>query len=205
MSLANYSDLKASIANFLARSDLTDEIPDFISLCEARMSRELDSRSQEATTQITTVASTESYTLPTNFREVRVVKIDKSPVKVLHSLSPNDLYTQYSSTGNGTPEAFSIIGEKLYLRPVPDSEMTIDVLYGGSVSALSDSNTTNTLLTRHPDSYLYGSLVAAHTFLLDEARASQYDALFSRSLDEIQKDADQSRYSSGGLAMKTDF
>ena len=32
MGLANFSELKTSIANFLARDDLTTQIPDFISL-----------------------------------------------------------------------------------------------------------------------------------------------------------------------------
>jgi hypothetical protein len=32
MSLSTYADLKTSVANYLARTDLTDQIPDFISL-----------------------------------------------------------------------------------------------------------------------------------------------------------------------------
>ena len=47
MALSTYSDLKTAIANFLARDDLTTQIPDFIRLAEARMSRELDTRSME--------------------------------------------------------------------------------------------------------------------------------------------------------------
>ena len=91
MSLATYSDLKTSIGNFLARSDLNDQIPDFISLCEARMSREIDTRSQEASTTFSTVSGTESYSLPTDLREIRVVEINKSPVKVLAFLTPDNL------------------------------------------------------------------------------------------------------------------
>ena len=41
MSLTNYSDLKTSVANYLARTDLTDQIPDFIRLAEYRMRREV--------------------------------------------------------------------------------------------------------------------------------------------------------------------
>ncbi len=47
MAISSYTDLQTSIANFLARDDLTSVIPDFIQLAEARMSRELDTRSQE--------------------------------------------------------------------------------------------------------------------------------------------------------------
>ena len=44
MSITNYTELKTAVANFLARSDLTDRIPEFISLAEGRLSRELESR-----------------------------------------------------------------------------------------------------------------------------------------------------------------
>ena len=35
MSISTYSELKTAVANFLARTDLTDQIPDFIQLAEA--------------------------------------------------------------------------------------------------------------------------------------------------------------------------
>ena len=47
MAVDTYTNLQAAIANFLARDDLTAQIPDFITMAEARMSRELETRSQE--------------------------------------------------------------------------------------------------------------------------------------------------------------
>ena len=205
MSLDTYANLQTSIGNFLARDDLTSQIPDFISIAEARMSRELDTRSQESTTTISTVAGTESYALPTDLREIRTVKINKTPVVILGFSTPNSLYTSHASNTNGSPLNYSIIGGNIHLRTIPDSVMTIELVFGSGVTALSDSNTSNTVLTRHPDVYLYGSLVAAHTYLMDEARATQYDALFSRALLEIKKDTDQARFGGGALAMKTDY
>ena len=66
MSITNYTELKTAVANFLARSDLTDRIPEFISLAEGRLSRELETRSQELRHDITLVSGTEFYTLPTD-------------------------------------------------------------------------------------------------------------------------------------------
>ena len=37
MALSSYSDLKASVASWLHRDDLTTQIPDFICLAEADM------------------------------------------------------------------------------------------------------------------------------------------------------------------------
>ena len=41
MALGTYSELKTSIANYLNRDDLTAVIPDFITLTENRLDREL--------------------------------------------------------------------------------------------------------------------------------------------------------------------
>jgi hypothetical protein len=41
MSIATYSELKTAVANYLARTDLTDQIPDFIRFAEIRLRREL--------------------------------------------------------------------------------------------------------------------------------------------------------------------
>ena len=40
MAISNYSELKAAIADWLNRSDLTDSIPDFIALAETRHKRD---------------------------------------------------------------------------------------------------------------------------------------------------------------------
>ena len=59
MSISTYTELQTAVANFLARTDLTSQIPDFIKLAEVRMSRELESRSQEKRATATLVANDE--------------------------------------------------------------------------------------------------------------------------------------------------
>jgi len=53
MAITSYATLKTSIANFLARSDLDTQIPEFIQLAEARINRELETREQEKRSQAT--------------------------------------------------------------------------------------------------------------------------------------------------------
>ena len=48
MSLSNYTGLKASIADFLNRDDLTAVIPDFITLAEAQINRDIRHFKMEA-------------------------------------------------------------------------------------------------------------------------------------------------------------
>ena len=204
MAITTYAELQTAIGNFLARSDLTDRIPEFISLAEARMSRELNSRSQEKRVTAATISSDEFISLPTDLRKIRLVKLNTNPIIVLDYAAPTDFYTTYPSSGGGRPKYYTVIGSEIALRPIPDSVYTVELIYGEDIAALSSSNTTNTILTRHPDSYLYGSLSAAYIYLMDEARAAQYDTLFSRAIVEINNSNDRAYYS-GTLSMKSDY
>ena len=44
MALSTYTELKASVADWLNRTDLTSVIPDFIALAEAQIERTLRTR-----------------------------------------------------------------------------------------------------------------------------------------------------------------
>lgn len=198
MSITSYQDLQDAIANFLARDDLTTQIPNFIQLAEARMSRELETREQEKRVTATLTSGDEYIALPTDLREVREVKLNTSPVKVLSYFSPSGLDTSYSGNGQGRPEGFSIVGKEMKLRPVPDSAYTAEIIYIGSLEAIS-ATSTPTLFLRSPDLYLYGALAEAYAYLLDEARAAQYDAKFTRGMEEVKVDEQRAHYGTGSL------
>ena len=138
--------------------------------------------------------------LPTDLREVREVKLNTSPNTVLEYRSPTALDSQFSGAG-GKPLAYSIVGTEIKFRPIPDSDYTAEIVYIGSLEALSDSNATNNILTRHPDAYLNGALVEAYLYLMDDARAQVYDQKFSRAIEEIKKDEQRAHYGTGTLHM----
>lgn len=205
MAITTYSELQTAIADFLARTDLTNDIKNFISLAEARMSRELSTRSQEKRVTANTTADDEFISLPTDLREIRVIKLNSSPQRVLEYYTPQQFYKEYPNNGGGRPEAFTIIGTEVALRPVPSEAETVEMIYGEGLTSLSDSVATNTILTRHPDAYLYGALAHAYTFLMDEQRAQVYDQYFNRSVEEITKEMETARFAGGGIAMQTEY
>ena len=204
MSISNYAELKTSIANFLARDDLTDQIPNFIQLAEGRMNRELETREQQKRVTATLTSGDEYIALPTDLREIREVKLNTSPITVLDYYSPVGLDQSFGTTSQGKPSGYSVVGKELKLRPVPDSSYVAEIIYIGNLNSLSDSATT-TLFTRSPDLYLYGSLTEAYTYLLDEQRASVYDSKFTRALEEVKVDEQRSQYGSGSLQIKSDY
>ena len=204
MSISTYAELKTSIANFLARDDLTDQIPNFIQLAEGRMNRELETREQQKRVTATLTSGDEYIALPTDLREIREVKLNTSPITVLDYYSPVGLDQSFGTTSQGKPSGYSVVGKELKLRPVPDSSYVAEIIYIGNLNSLSDSATT-TLFTRSPDLYLYGSLAEAYTYLLDEQRASVYDSKFTRALEEVKVDEQRSQYGSGSLQIKSDY
>ena len=204
MSISTYAELKTSIANFLARDDLTDQIPNFIQLAEGRMNRELETREQQKRVTATLTSGDEYIALPTDLREIREVKLNTSPITVLDYYSPVGLDQSFGTTSQGKPSGYSVVGKELKLRPVPDSSYVAEIIYIGNLNSLSDSVTT-TLFTRSPDLYLYGSLTEAYTYLLDEQRASVYDSKFTRALEEVKVDEQRSQYGSGSLQIKSDY
>ena len=204
MSISTYAELKTAVANFLARTDLDAQIPNFIQLAEARMSRELETREQEKRATATLAASDEYVALPTDLREIREVKLNTSPVKVLTYFSPSSLDQQYSASTGGKPVGYSVVGRELKVRPIPDSSYTAEIVYIATLPAISDSSTP-TLFTRSPDIYLYGALAEAYAYLLDEQRAAQYDEKFTRAINEVKLDEERSHYGSGSLQIKSAY
>ena len=64
MSFATYSDLQTSIGNYLARSDLTSQIPDFITFAENRLRRELRIRQMLKSVTTATVSGDNTIEIP---------------------------------------------------------------------------------------------------------------------------------------------
>ena len=204
MAISTFSELKVAIDNWLARTDMADRAAEFIALAEARMNRELETRSQETRYTATLVVGGAYLSLPTDVRSVRHVRLNTSPRTILKYMTPEQADREYPSTGNGKPKAYSIVGTEIYFRPAPDDTHTVEIAYVANVSALSDSNTTNNILTRHPDLYLHGALSEAFGYLMDDQKQGQHDALYQRAAAAIQVDEDRARFA-GPLTLTSDY
>jgi hypothetical protein len=71
--------------------------------------------------------------------------------------------------------------------------------YYAKLAKLSNSVTTNWLLTSSPDVYLYGSLLQAAPYLQDDARIQVWATLYERALNDLQTADDRGATSGGNL------
>lgn len=181
MAITTFAELKTAVATWLARSDLTDNIPDFITLFEAAAARKLRVRPMETTGAITTTSG--SGALPTGFLGFKRVTWNGDVNLELTYKHPAILKGLYPSTGTGVPADYTIEASNIVIRPVDDTGLT--VLYYAKNAAVS--GTLNWLFTAYPDVYLFGSLVEAKLFLEDFEGAALWKARRDEIFDEITK------------------
>lgn len=182
MAIDTYATLQTAVSNWLARSDLSVRIPEFISLGEARIQREVRSRLQEQ--RVTTDVST-YINVPSDFLELRSIWVTSgSTAFALQYLVPDALFAMYPSTSaGGLPKHYTIFGDEIKFGPVPDSTYTVELWYFKRLEALSSA--VNTLFTRNPDLYLYASLTSAIPFLKDDKRIQTWESLYQMIKNQV--------------------
>ena len=287
MALSTFSELKTEIANYVDRSDLTNQIPTFIKLAEARINRLLRVRIMETVKIISLISGVKRYPLPSDYLQLRTIQYDASTIatttlngditdsatsivltsatgftatgtilieseqitytgistntltgctrevngttKAAHTdgTSVSEIYTTFT-TGSistnvdkrisplnyvtpqllprinagsitGIPEAYTMRAGYLLMGPVPSSSYTMEIDYYARVAALSDSATTNDMLTNNPDLYLYGSLLEAEPFLMNDARIPVWANAFRQAMTDLQDQDDKDSHSGNSM------
>lgn len=196
MSITTYSDLQTQIGNWIARSDLTSNIPDFITLFEAYAARRMRKRPSETTTTLTT--SSGSVALPSDYLGYRAATwIGGSTGRQLDYAHPDVFKTQFPVAIAGIPAMFTIIGSNLITRPYSDTTNGISFDYYAKNAALSTA--LNWLFTSHPDAFLFGSLAEAYGFMRNYEESNNWGARRDAIFDEIRL---ANFREAGGLAVR---
>ena len=199
MAIGTYAELQTAVANWLDRDDLGDRIPEFIALGEARMNRLLRLRMMESKYTASTVAAQRNYALPTGYVQMRNFQINLTPIRPIQYVTPEVYDRIWGGSSSGTPEVYTIIANELQLGPRPDSIMTMEMLFYKKVTALSGSNTTEQMLTENPDIYLYGALMEAEPFIMNDERVGLWAQGFAQAVQALQEQDNKDRHSGSAL------
>jgi len=180
---ATWTELKASLAEWLNRSDLTSKIPEFIALAERRFNRIIVTPERESTA--TASLSGEALGLPTDFWQLRSIHLTTDPRQPLMQVSPSVLRSEYADQTTGKPRAFAIEDGQFIFGPSPDTTYTVKISYVAGIPPLNGSTATNWLLEKHPDIYIYGSLLAAEAYLWNDARLGVWKSAMDEAIAEL--------------------
>tara|TARA_R110002050_G_scaffold132070_3_gene253968 strand:- start:689 stop:1363 length:675 start_codon:yes stop_codon:yes gene_type:complete len=206
MALNTYTALKASISNWLNRSDLTSEISDdFLALAHADINSKLRVRAMITQTTITINAETES--LPAGFLQIRDFYILSGNTKFpLRYMTPSQMDQVKGTSTLGMPSSYTILGDDIRFSPKPDIAYSGVINYYKSFDALSDSNTTNYILTNHPAIYLYGSLFHAANFLggINPQQVQSWQGMYATALERLELNDREDEFSGSPLQIRSE-
>lgn len=191
MSLSNYDGLLQSISTWSKRPDLSNIFDDFILLAEKSINKGLQLRENE--TRATSVPNLDDrfIVLPTDFLEMRSIRIqDGNYFYDMFYRTPEAM--RILSTA-GRPYFFTI-NSKIEFDRIPDKDYTFEMTYYVGLTALSETKSTNNVLTKYPELYLYGALAALHRYARDEETASYYDSIFHQKMAEANAEQSRGRY-----------
>jgi len=203
MAFTNYTDLKASVADYLARTDLTTQIPDFITLAELRLRRDLRIRQMLKVATTATVVSDSTVGLPSDFLAIREIHLDTNPASSLEYLSPTSFFSNAFTTNLGKPTKYTVLAAEFQFAPIPDSAYTVQILYYATPTLLSSSVSSNVFLAYCPDLLLYAALGEAEPYLINDARIQTWAALYDRGLASLSSSDESSEYAGSPLVMTT--
>jgi hypothetical protein len=201
MAITTYSDLQTTIASYLARSDLTAQIPDFIRLAETRLRRDLRIRQMMSAATTSTTGGDATVALPSDFLEVRDLVVQTNPVRPVNYISPSVFSRNARVTESGVPLDYTILATEFKFAPVPDTNYTIEIVYYATPPFLTDSNSSNVFLANCPDLLLYAALGEAEPYLMNDARIQVWAAMYDRGLASLNTSDESAQYSGVPLTM----
>jgi hypothetical protein len=175
MALANYSDLKTFLQDMMARSDLSGNVADFITLAEARLNREIPA----VETDVTLTGTIDNRRIDVSAHSV------VSPLALF--LNDNGQEREITRHADGTFPYTDTSGFPSRWAMDSQSYVDFDCPLQSAYTfrfrirqryALSDSATTNWLLTNHPDIYVAAALIWGGGYTKD----FEYAGIFASSL-----------------------
>jgi hypothetical protein len=192
--ITSYSTLKSAVADYLNRQDLTTVIPTFISLAEKEIQRTL--RVRDMLCRSTATISDQYAALPVDFLEMKKFRISVNglwrPLTILGDKQVDDVRLSYGTTG--APESYALNADALEFVPAPDGEYDTEMTYYEKITPLSDDDTTNWLLEKAPDLYLFGALLQSAPYLKEDERIGLWSGLYKSIFSDIQAESDRSDY-----------
>jgi hypothetical protein len=148
-----------------------------------------------------TTGGDETIALPTDFLQLRDFFIVTDPIRDLQYMTPSVYSRNARVHESGLPVFYTIIASEFKLAPVPDTDYTARVLYYAAPDYLTSSNPSNVFLAICPDLLLYGALVEAEPYLMNDARIQLWAGMYDRGVASLSAADDASENSGVPLKM----
>jgi len=196
MALDTYSNLKLEIIDWSHRDDMDQDIDTFIDLAESEMyanqTEQLKIRDGETLVAFATSTSDRFVALPTGFQSMRKVRIQIADGESyeIEFRTPGQLNILSSA---GLPRFFTVTSQ-IEMERISDQVYAGEFQYFQEFTALSAAAPSNTVLTNHPNIYLFGALWALKLKAEQADEAAEYYQRFISAIVGANDKAKEGRY-----------
>lgn len=169
-----YAILKADIASWLHRSDLTNEIATFVRLGETDISSDVRVRSME--TVVTGSVLAGEISMPSNLIESRLLVVDGYPKTYATTADFAEL-----DRIDSEKHVYTVTGSTIKVLTGSSYSLT----YWASLDTLVADSDTNWLLENAYDVYLWAGIKQAAIWSQDDQSTVKYDAMYRGAVAKI--------------------
>ena len=195
----DYSRLKEVIADWSNRADLSEQIPVFIEMTEARLKRDLRDKVR-MTQRAEAMVYGEYFPLPCDWCETIKVIADGSVLRLTDSFNVERI-----ELFDG-PKFYRHAGDQLQLLPgtnIKESDpIPFEMEYLAFPEALSDDNPSNWVLSTYPDLYIYGAMLQIAPYLQDDARIAVWAQAYGEAVSAANTASEKSHGSGSALRLQ---
>ena len=189
--ITTWATLKTAVADYLNRTDLTNQIELFIHMAQRKLERTHNFAYMENRTTQALTSGDYSWAIPTRYKDMIAMKIiyDSRKYPTI-KMTPDEIlsFNTQLTTDTGRPTRWAYLpsdSSKFWVRPTADQAYTVDITYYRYSAILSNSNTTNWLVTDAPELILYSSLLEAEPFLHNDKRIEIWGKMAAGALADI--------------------
>jgi hypothetical protein len=178
--ITSYETLLTTVADYLARDDLTTFAPNFVQNWEERFYRDPQNWADwmESSASITTAAAT----VPADYLGIKSATLSGGS-QPLQRVSSTTLLDAFPRGATGRPRGIAKQGSTFIFGPEPDSDYTVTLRYYAKPTVLrNDGDGVNWLITHAPDLCLYGALLEAEPFLKNDGRIAVWRDFYTDAL-----------------------
>jgi hypothetical protein len=186
--ITTYGTLKTAIAAKMNRTDLTAEMPGFVTNAEAGLNSDVRHPRGEYLYVDWPIAA-ELTSLPTDYLEMISVSGEYGGGGYHFDFDgPVGALTRRGSLAGMPIKGVSVIGTQLRASPPPNGTVSVDLHYYKKLDTITGSDAgTNWLLVLAPDIYLYRSLMEAAVHMRDAGRLAEYGAAYQGALTRVNR------------------
>lgn len=197
--ITSYTSLQTEVANWLAKSNLTTDIPALIQMWEENFYREPKNHGSWMESALSVTIASSVAAVPDDYLELKYAYIDGSPSSRLDRKSLNQLLGAYPRGGDtGRPIYIARAASNFIFGPAPDSDYDVEGWYYAKPDALRDfagDAAEHWLIVNAPDLVLYGTLLEAQPFLMNDKRIAVWERKYATALQsyrDLNRDEDVS-------------